>query len=182
LLTSWTAYLTITIHNKNEQDFIWNEIKKFLPGPLKIEKEEGFIESWLILDKNNVTTYVAVNDEFSQSAIRQNSLGNLTLHQSDPVKAHEICCMAHNDTVHFINGKIYKCGPAQLFAEFDQQHQLDISDADRELLSLYKPLTVDNFAEYHKEFFENLPNPIAQCKFCPEEHNMRKIYPLVKGA
>ena len=85
-------------------------------------------------------------------------------------------------TTNLINGKIYKCGPVALFEEFDQQYNLDIPVEDRELLSTYKPLTVDNFESYHTEFFENLPNPIAQCKFCPEEHNMRKIYPLVKGA
>ena len=123
-----------------------------------------------------------MENQFSESAIVQNSSGKLTLHQSDPARAHEICCMAQNGTVHFIHGKIYKCGPSALFEEFDQQYQLDISDEDRKLLSSYKPLTVDNFEEYHVEFFESLANPIPQCKFCPEEHNMRTIYPLVKGA
>lgn len=172
-------FLRVTLHNINEKDFLINEIKTFLREPIIMEEDTSL---WIFTDCNRVRIELVLEDQFSESAIIRNSINNLTLHQSDPVKAHDICCMAHNDTVHFIHGKIYKCGPAALFNEFDQQHQLDISDEDRILLSAYKPLTVDNFEEYQEEFFKNLENPISQCKFCPEEHNMRTIYPLVKGA
>lgn len=174
-------FLQITIHNSNEKDFLLNEIITFLQAPIVITQPNSVMQSWTYTDCNGVVIGVELNNEFSESAIIRNSLNNLTLHQSDPIKAHDICCMAQNGTVHFVNAKIYKCGPAALFEEFDQQHRLDISDDDRQLLSSYKPLTVDNFNEYQEEFFENLNKPIPQCKFCPEEHNMRTIYPLVKG-
>jgi hypothetical protein len=66
--------------------------------------------------------------------------------------------------------------------EFDQQHTLDISDADRALLNSYQPLSVDNFETYQQEFFAQLDNPIAQCKFCPEQYTFQKIFPVVKGS
>jgi hypothetical protein len=172
-------FLRVTLHNSNEKDFLFNEIKTFLQEPITIEEDA---ERWIFTDRLGVRIELVLENQFAESAIKRNSLNQLTLHQSDPAKAHEICCMAHNGTVHFIHGKIYKCGPAALFEEFDQQYPFDISDKDRILLSSYKPLTVDNFEEYQEEFFGNLNNHIAQCKFCPEEHNMRTIYPLVKGA
>ena len=66
--------------------------------------------------------------------------------------------------------------------EFDQQHKLDISDSDRTLLNSYQPLSVDNFETYNQEFFSQLDNPIAQCKFCPEKYQFQKIFPVVKGS
>jgi hypothetical protein len=77
---------------------------------------------------------------------------------------------------------MYKCGPAALMPEFDLQHAFDISDADRTMLHSYKPLTVDNFAEYSAEFLESLNNPIAQCKFCPTHKTNIVIAPLRKGS
>ena len=133
LVKSRIAYLRVTLHNSNEKNFIVNEIKSFLQGPITIEERSASV--WFFIDQNKIRVELALEDQFSESAIIQNSSGKLTLHQSDPVKAHDICCMAHNDTVHFIHGKIYKCGPAALFEEFDQQHQFDISDEDRILLS-----------------------------------------------
>ena len=179
LAQSGILFLRVTLHNSNEKEFLSNEIKTFLQEPVTIEEDAS---CWIFTDRLGVRIEMALENHFVESAIIRNSLNQLTLHQSDPVKAHEICCMAHNETVHFINGKIYKCGPAALFEEFDRQYQFDISDEDRILLSSYKPLTIDNFEEYQEEFFGNLNNHIAQCKFCPEEHNIRTIYPLVKGA
>ena len=73
-----------------------------------------------------------------------------------------------------------------MFNEFDQQHQLDISDEDRILLSAYKPLTVDNFEEYQEEFFKNLvaqpPTP-TDCK--QKIGKYRFVYPgvvIINGA
>ena len=65
--------------------------------------------------------------------------------------------------------------------EFDQQHNFNIGDEDRELLNSYQALSVDNFETYHNEFFDNIDNPIAQCKFCPTEYDAETIYPLRKG-
>jgi len=65
--------------------------------------------------------------------------------------------------------------------EFDQQHKFNISNSDRTLLNSYQPLGVDNFETYNQEFFAQLDNPIAQCKFCPEKYTFQKIFPVTKG-
>jgi hypothetical protein len=94
---------------------------------------------------------------------------------------HADCTFVKWKSYHFIRGKLFKCGPSALMPEFDLQTPFDISDEDRALLHSYKPLSVDNFAEYHTEFFDNLDNPISQCKFCPKSGPMEKIYPIRKG-
>jgi hypothetical protein len=68
-----------------------------------------------------------------------------------------------------------------LLPEFDQQYQFDISDQDRAMLNSYRALDIENFKEYHEEFFSNLDNPIAQCKFCPTDYDGQIIYPIRKG-
>jgi len=65
--------------------------------------------------------------------------------------------------------------------EFDLQHKFEITEQQREILHSYRPLDVDNFTKYHKEFFDNLNNPISQCQFCPENLELKTIYPLRKG-
>jgi hypothetical protein len=65
--------------------------------------------------------------------------------------------------------------------EFDQQFNLQISDSDRALLKSYKSLGVDNFEEFHQEFFQKLDQPIAQCKFCPSRSTIKLISPNRKG-
>ena len=67
-----------------------------------------------------------------------------------------------------IKGKLYKCGPAALFPEFDQQHGFDISDEDRAILNSYRPLSPYEYSERAAEFLANIDNQLAMCKFCPE--------------
>ena len=74
-----------------------------------------------------------------------------------------------------INGKIYKCGPAPLMAEFDQQYPLDISTEDRALIHTDQGLSLEEFDTRGAEFFANIDNPIPQCKFCPESYHWHKI-------
>lgn len=171
----------VTLHHINEKDFIFGEVEKFLKHPITIKQVTE--TQWALLDANRIKLTIKLENQFSTSAIIRNENNNLTLHQSDPVAAHSECDFVTSKNYHFIKGKFYKCGPAALLPEFDQQFTLDISDADRKLLNEYKPLTLENFAEYHKEFFANLDNPIPQCKFCPSNiirHDLQ--YPLVKGA
>jgi hypothetical protein len=66
--------------------------------------------------------------------------------------------------------------------EFDQQHTLEVSETDRALLNSYQSLGMDNFDQFHAEFFDKLDQAIPQCKFCPETHNIHKIYPVRKGS
>jgi hypothetical protein len=40
---------------------------------------------------------------------------------------------------------------------------------------------VDNFDDYHEEFFRDLDNPIAQCRFCPTEKIRKKLFTIKKS-
>jgi hypothetical protein len=67
-----------------------------------------------------------------------------------------------------IKGRLYKCGPAALFPEFDDQHGFDISDEDRAILHSYRPLTADTYLTKGAEFLDTIDNQLDMCKFCPE--------------
>jgi hypothetical protein len=97
------------------------------------------------------------------------------------LSAHDICCFAQAKNYHFVKGKLYKCGPVALLPELDQQLTLDLFDQDRYLLNSYQPLTLENFQNYHREFFDKLDDPIPQCKFCPSYGGGGKIWPIRKG-
>ena len=74
-----------------------------------------------------------------------------------------------------IRGGIYKCGPAALMPEFDQQYNFDISEEDKKLLYSYRPLTVEDFDTRGREFFDHIDDEIPQCKFCPEDYEYKPI-------
>jgi organic radical activating enzyme len=174
----------VSLHTPDNFEQIRSDIYEFLQGTVtEVSKEDNpWKADWQFKDSNGMMINVYTVDHFTKSAILPQPNGSYTLHNNDPVKAHEYCAFAQWKSYHFIRGKFYKCGPSALMPEFDLQHELDISDEDRTLLHNYKPLTVDNFVEYHQEFFAKLDNPIAQCKFCPKSGSMEKIYPLQKGS
>ena len=177
------AWLGVSLHNQNETDYIFSEIERFLRPPIvKITGKENNRQRADVVfeDKDRMEIPVWYQDEFYNSAVITDQQGRLTLHNNDPEQAHNVCGFATNKNYHFIRGKLYKCGPVALFPEFDQQMKLAVSDADRELINSYRPLGLDNFDDYHSEFFANLDNPIPQCKFCPANLQTQKIYPLIR--
>jgi len=183
------TWVSVTLHNPNEIEEIMSGVENFLQHPITKHNfaetgEKGNFDNtyrtWV--DANNVVVPFWLSDSFVQSAIIKNDAGELTLHNSDPTEAHDICVFAQYKSYHFIRGKLYKCGPVALLPEFDNQNTLAISDEDRQLLNSYQPLTLENFDDYHEEFFKNLDNPIPQCKFCPSYYGGGKIYPLRKGS
>lgn len=125
---------------------------------------------------------VYYQNTFWTASVQRTTDGRYTLYNNDPAHAHGACSFVKYKSYHFIAGKLYKCGPAALMPEFDLQHPFDISQEDRELLHSYRPLTTDNFEEYHEEFLQSLENPIAQCKFCPVVKEAFKIAPVRKGS
>ena len=81
-----------------------------------------------------------------------------------------------------IKGKLYKCGPAALFPEFDQQHQFDISDSDREILNSYRPLAALEYTERGAEFLATIDDQLAMCKFCPENLDYKnRLFAVTKN-
>jgi organic radical activating enzyme len=179
-------HIGVSLHNIPDfEAYMKQDIIDFLEGPVEIYEKthplNNWGSDWYFIDKNGVFVNVYISNNFVPAAIQQNNYQRFVLHNSDLELAHKDCAFVKWKSYHFIHGKLYKCGPVALMPEFDQQHKFDISDEDRQLLNSYQALSVDNFAEYHEEFFANLDNPIPQCKFCPTEHNAKIIYPLRKG-
>lgn len=169
-------HIGVSLHNIEHFDALREEIKKFLRPPFRewgtmINVEKPEIEpNWGSIysarDHNNVIVNMFLYDSFSTAALqKQNNI--FTLHNSDPIEAHNQCGFVRYKSYHFIRGKMYKCGPVALMPEFDQQHPIAISEEDRELLRAYRPLTAENIESYGDEFFANLDEAIPQCKFCP---------------
>jgi len=179
-------HIGISLHNvKDFEEFMKEDINDFLQAPVamypKGHARNIWNSDWYFIDNNGIMVNVYISNNFGNAAIRQNELQRFVLHNNDIDLAHQNCAFVKWKSYHFIRGKLYKCGPVALMPEFDQQHNFDISDADRELLNSYQALSVDNFEKYHDEFFDNIDNPIAQCKFCPTEYDAETIYPLRKG-
>lgn len=179
-------HIGVSLHNIDDFEFFMKEdILDFLAPGAKIysktHEKNVWNSDWHVIDKNGVMVNVYISNMFGQSAIYKNNYDRYTLHNNDPVLAHDNCSFARFKSYHFIRGKLYKCGPAALFPEFDQQYKFDISDQDRDLLNSYRALDVENFAEYSQEFFDKLDRPIPQCKFCPTKVNLEIINPVRKG-
>ena len=126
---------------------------------------------------NQVKIKVGYNWWFHQGSLIQEESG-FRLHDSDPVKAHNNCHM--KTCHHFIRGKLYKCGVVALLPEFGEQYSLLLSDDERTLMTNYQPLSLDDDDETKINFVKMLPNPILQCKFCPEVYHGDQIFAFEK--
>lgn len=164
--------LWVGIHNKQHKQEIVQKVRNFgqAPHTVKFNTDDPYQQYMIITDANGVKIHVEYNWWFHQGAIVKTDTG-LTLHNSDPQTAHDICHM--KTCHHFIRGKLYKCGVAAVLPEFDQQHQLALSAEDRALLTSYRPLSID---DSKAEFIAKLGEPIPQCKFCPAQYNGEQIY------
>lgn len=176
-------HIGVSLHNLKDWPEMESSIHDFLQGPVKVQTKEQNIwnADWHFADRNGVKINVYRVDEFGPSAIRPTDTGKLTLHNSDPVQAHDNCSFAKFKSYHFIKGKLYKCGPVALLPEFNEQFALHLSTDDLDLLNSYQPLTVDNYQDCYQKFFENLDDPIPQCKFCPTQWITKPIFPIRKG-
>jgi hypothetical protein len=165
-------WMGISWHNPDTIDEFDVSVRQFLKGNVvKVDKEHPdnpFGSHMMWMDENRVKIPLWIQYDFYDSAIRAKPGGGYGLHNSNPLIAHNSCGFARFKNYHFIKGKLYKCGPAALFPEFDQQHKFDISVEDREILHSYQPLTADTYTTAGSEFLANLDKPLAMCKFCPE--------------
>jgi hypothetical protein len=183
-------WIGISLHNINDLDCCFAEIKQFLRGPVQfwkkddVENADGSKTCGGAYGFHDGANWVRVwiGDSFYNSAVRLNASNRLTVHNSDPVAAHDVCGFVQYKCYHFVKGAFYKCGPVALFPEFDQQHQFDISDEDRVLMNSYQPLTADQYLDRGDEFFAELDNVIPQCKFCPSKFTNIKIQAVNKKA
>ena len=186
-LTFDRNWIGISVHNASELEFYKAEAEKFLRGEIKTYHGKGTLDhtghpvtfgaDYTYVDENGIAVRLWLQDSFYTSALRQGPTtwddngnpipGKYQVFDNDPIKAHAACGFVQWKNYHMIRGKLYKCGPSVLFSEFDQQHPLDISEEDRNILNSYVPLSPWDYEEKGEDFFKNLDNPIPQCKFCP---------------
>ena len=171
---SWVA---VSVHRDADIAPLTARIRNFLTPP--IQEGPALLSNtnsdYQFIDSNFVQVHIWKNFDFLQNNIIERPDGTRTLWKSDPAVAHAICPQVLHKNYHFINGKIYKCGPAPLMAEFDQQYPFDISDEDRDIIHTDPGLSIDEFDEHGEEFFKNIDNPIAHCKFCPDTFGWHPI-------
>ena len=107
----------------------------------------------------------------------------MTLFNNDPELSHKYCGFVQWKNYHFIRGELSKCGPAPLFAEFDQQHPLAITPADRELINAYRPYTIAQVEQRGTDILKKIDDVLPQCKFCPVPADMkyRQIHATLKN-
>lgn len=172
--------LDISLHNKVTKNQIIDKVSKILVAPLNYEFDNTqYRETLRVTDSNGVSIIFRYNWWFHQGAIRTDpESGKYTLYNSDPVKAHNMC---HSKTCHhFDKGKLYKCGPAALFSDFDKQLNLTLSDSDRALINSVPYLGINDSIDQKLQFLASLNDLIPQCKFCPEVYNGEQIFSIEK--
>ena len=172
------TWIGISLHMQDNKDDIFNRIRNFLVHPIIETTDSDTLHgsNCQFVDANNVHVHVWLSDHFTQNNIIEEFDGKFRLYNSDPIKAHNNCSFVKFKNYHFIDGKIHKCGPAPLMQLFDQQYPFEISNEDRALIHNYRGLSVDEFDERGEEFFRTIDDPIAQCKFCPESYEYKKIH------
>lgn len=129
-------------------------------------------EKLVILDDNNIKAELLPADSFLNSTlIFDQQKQTLSLHKNDPAKSMEVCCfkVCH----HFIDGKLYKCGPVALLPEFVKQFVVERDQEQDRLIHSYQPASLDWSKDDLDEFIDNLKNatPIPQCSLCPSKMN-----------
>ena len=146
-----------------------------LPDSIKRECiETHVIHPWQIFGSSFSDGVVEIiynpNLYFYQSPVIHDAQTNtLHLHNSDPVKAMEVCYF--KICPHFVKGKLYKCGPTAILPEFIDQFDVQILDQDINLIKSYQPAQADWTDEQLEKFLHNQKTAqhVAQCKFCPEK-------------
>lgn len=170
-------WLGISIHDPNDCDEIFARVRNFL-GPSVQEsqnKDDPIGSDYQFINDQKLKVHAWMSNTFVQSNIIELPNGKFTLHQSRPDIAHNACTFREFKNYHMIRGKIYKCGPAALMPEFDDQYHFELSDEDRAIMRGYQPLTVEDYDSRGAEFLAKIDNVIPQCKFCPEQYEYKPI-------
>ena len=171
------TFIGISLHRDEDKETVFRRIRNFLKHPIQEGPQirTDMNSDYQFIDANYVQVHVWMTTEFLQNNIIERPDGTRTLYQSDPIEAHKACPQVLHKNYHMIKGKVYKCGPAPLMVEFDQQYPFDLSEEDRALLYTDPGLSFEDFDTRGAEFFANIDNPIPQCKFCPESFEWHKI-------
>lgn len=171
------SWLGVSLHNLDDFETIDAAIREFY-GKLELEEQSenrdagGIGADWYYKKSNTEYAGIWTQNTFYNSAIKAMDPNGITLYNSNPTQAHENCTMRRFKNYHFIEGKIYKCGPVALFPQLEEQFGLNLSDEDKKLLTSYQPLTIEMAREgLTEEWFSHIDDEIPQCKFCPEHYD-----------
>jgi organic radical activating enzyme len=184
-------HLQVSLHNLDHFDFLRQQILTFLDGPCKEwgkylnqpapKFHRDYQAYYTAQDKNNVQINMHVDNSFFTSAVQLGEDGRYRVHNSDPLEAHSQCGFVRYKSYHFIEGGIYKCGPAALLPKFDQQLGLDLTDQQRAIMNAYQPFTVEQVRQQGTEILTKIDQPIEQCQFCPTQFTNNVIWPDKKS-
>lgn len=161
--------LYVSIHKKDWVDNIKSAIAtKF--GKLTLIKSSNFPRYDTYKTDLGVDVTLEYTYWFRSSALQLNQNNKLSLHNSDPEKAHSVCDM--RNSFHFWKGCLYKCGVMVTLPYMLEQKssQCDVSNDQLQLIKRYKPLTLDSVID-DPNIIDTLYNAIEQCKLCPENYD-----------
>lgn len=156
-----------------------------LPKNIQTECQEVFnltpetfadqLQGYTFVDSNNIKIEMdRIYFHSMGTLIPQNDFKTFKLHNSDPVKAHDIC--GNKFCSEMFKGKLYKCNTVAHFSDFEKQFYVDLDESDRELLHSGRGYGPDEL----EQFFDDLDKPMPQCKFCPENLVTNQIYSSTK--
>jgi len=178
-LDPWEGnWIGISLHADEHREPLFARIRNFLQHPITETQDpaDPIGSRYQFIDINKRKVHVWVNDTFVQSNIIEQPNGRFGLYNSNPDLAHENCTYRRFKNYHMIRGKIYKCGPVALMAEFDNQYQFDISAEDRAIIHAPgRGLGIDEWDSRGADFLANIDCVIPQCKFCPETYDYKPI-------
>lgn len=194
--TGMPSHVGISIHNLEDFEEIRYNVTNFLKGPVRewgpiLNKAmpentwaPDYKADYSAYDSNGVLINAWISNAFTESAIIPQPDGTFRLHNNNEMEtaqAFSSCAFAKFKSYHFIRGKLYRCAPAALMPEFDQQYPFELSPEDREILYSYQPLSIENYDARAQQFFATIDDPIPQCKFCSPNPQPSKIFPIRKG-
>jgi len=140
-------------------------------------------DSWLdcvasryIVDAKGLNIEINWYDNFHDSAIKFDRDSNkISLHDSDPIKAVEICDSKSCHTI--TDGKLHKCSVAAILPKFVNQFKIDVSNEDLEIINSYEPASPDWPQDKLSDFINELEkfSHIPQCKFCPQHYDSKPL-------
>jgi organic radical activating enzyme len=134
------------------------------PEDIKLKQQQ------VILKNSQLTVKIHPAASFNNSTlIYEDSTQTLSLHKSDPLKAMEACYF--KKCHHFIDGKLFKCGPVGILPDFVRQFDVQRDNEQEKLIQSYEPALPNWTNEKLNNFIYNLKNaiPIDQCSLCPEK-------------
>lgn len=188
----WSNWIGLSVHNRSDLDRYLDEAVRFLHGDIQEWHGRNTVDhtghpissgaDYTFIDSNAVAVRIWLQDSFYPAAIHRKppalvngewQPGALTVYNNDPLLAHQACGFVQWKNYHMIRGKLHKCGPCVLMAEFDEQNPLDITTEDREIMRSYQPLSPWADDKTTHRFFKSLDSVIPQCKFCPVQEQMQ---------